>query len=746
MQSGGTHCAAHHSENHLPYLVMMMTDVLATDAAATDVETTSSSTSADERARALVAQMSQDEKFAWLSGPMAIPLNGQNKPEGALGSAAFYPGVPRLGIPAMQQSDASLGVGNLGNVRPGDHSTALPSSLLLGATFNPTLAFESGTVVGREARDKGFNVQLAGGANLVREPRGGRNFEYISEDPLLTGVLAGQSVAGIQAQGVVSTVKHFIANAQETGRVMVSSNMSEAAMRESDLLAFQLAIEIGQPGSVMPGYNLINGDYASQNAFLLDTVLKQQWGYKGWVMSDWGATHSTEKAVLAGLDVQSGANLDDAHHFGQPLRDAVASGRIPQQRIDDSVTRILRSLIAVGALDATAAPSASSDFSQHRLTVQRQAEEGIVLLKNQNGALPLPLRRKRLLVVGAHADHGVLCGGGSSSVTPLGSLSLPGIDMMGVQVSKVYQPSSPLQAIREESGAQQVDFLDGGDVSLAVAQAALADAVIVFAQEWRSEALDAEGLGLPDAQDALIEALAQGHSKVIVVLQSGGPVTMPWLDSVAAVVSAWYPGSGGGPAIAGVLFGRVNPSGRLPVTFPADEQQLPRPEQIDPTTTTSNPATPHKGPIIAIDYDIEGSDVGYRWFARRALKPLFLFGFGLSYSHFTFSDLHIDEHTPFTVCATIVNHGPRAGATTLQIYVERQGTDGFARRLAGFSKVFLEVGQSLPVEVALEPRILARYRENGFVVAAGEYQLWAADDAEDKRLGTPLRVAHDLEL
>lgn len=695
----------------------------------------------DERARELVEQMTQDEKFSWISGPMAIPVMGTDKPEGALGSAAFYPAIPRLGIPAMQQSDASLGVGNLGNVRPGDHATALPSSLLLGATFNPELALESGALVGREARQKGFNVQLAGGANLIREPRGGRNFEYISEDPLLTGVLAGNCVAGIQSQKVVSTVKHFVANAQETGRVMVSSTMSEATLHESDLLAFQIAIETGQPGSVMPGYNLINGDYACENAYLLNTVLKGQWAYPGWVMSDWGATHSTVKAVLAGLDVQSGANLDDAHYFGEALRQAVASGQVSQARIDDMVTRILRSLIAVGALDDATAPAFPVDYSLHKLIAQRQAEQGIVLLKNAGQALPLPQRAQRLLVIGAHADHGVLCGGGSSSVTPVGSVSLPGLDMMGVQVNKVYQPSSLVQAIKEESGAQQVDFLDGTDVERAVAQARISTAVIIVAEEWRSEGLDAEGLGLPDGQDALIEAVSQANSNTIVVLQSGGPVLMPWLDTVAGVLAAWYPGSGGAPAIAGVLFGRVNPSGRLPLTFPASEAQLPRPEQIDPQTTTSNPGMPRKGKIIPIDYDIEGSDVGYRWYAREGLEPLFPFGFGLSYTRFETRDAYITSGTHYQVSATVKNTGVHAGATVLQVYVAKAGEDGFAKRLAGFQKVFLLAGEQAQVDVLLESRILARYQDGRLVITPGDYTIWVASDASDETLKLGLQIA-----
>lgn len=693
---------------------------------------------ARSRAQNLVAQMTKDEKFSWLSGPIAIPVGETAKPEGAIGSAAYYPAIPRLGIPAMQQADASLGVSNVGNVRPGDHATGLPSSLLLGASFNPELAFESGRLVGREARAKGFNVLLAGGINIIRDPRCGRNFEYISEDPLLSGVLGGHSVAGIQSQGVVSTVKHFIANGQETGRVMVSSNLSESAMRESDLLAFQIAIELGKPGAVMPGYNLINGVYASENAFLLRHVLKGQWEYLGWVMSDWGATHSTVEAAMAGLDVQSGANLDDAHYFGKALRDAAEDGRVPHSRIDGMVTRILTSLIAVGTLEhqddfQTPKPV---DFSAHQLIAQRQAEEGIVLLRNESGCLPLQQRHKKILVIGQHADHGVLCGGGSSAVTPVGSLKLQGTTVMGIGVDKVYQPTSLVDAIAQESSAEQVVFLDGSVIEQALDEARSADAVIIFAQEWRSEGLDAVGLSLPDGQDAMIAQVATANPATVVVIQSGGAVTMPWKEDVAAIVAAWYPGSGGGPAIAGVLFGRVNPSGRLPITFPASESQLPRPVQIDPETTTSNPGIPRKGGIIDVNYDIEGSDVGYRWFDREKLKPLFPFGFGLSYTDFEISDLRVTCGERIEASVQVANLGERSGACVVQLYVARLGDGGFVKRLTGFTKVLLSAGQRAIARVELEPRILARYSEDNaeaaFKIGKGTYRFWAAHHAEDE--------------
>lgn len=688
--------------------------------------------SPETRAALVVSAMTEDEKFAWLSGPMALPTGETKIPEGALGSAAYYPGIPRLGIPAQQQSDASLGISNTANVRPGDNATALPSSLLLGASFDPETARETGALVGREASAKGFNVQLAGGANLIREPRGGRNFEYISEDPLLTGIIAGHAVAGIQSQGVVSTVKHFAVNPQETGRVLANSVLSLNALHESDLLAFQIAIEIGAPGAVMPGYNLVNGEWASENAYLIQTVLKGEWHYPGWVMSDWGATHSTVKAALAGLDVQSGANLDPQRFFVQLLRDAVAAGQVPQTRIDDMVARQLRSLFAVGAIDRPAPPDGHIDYMAHRLIAQRAAERGIVLLKNEHGILPAARGARRLLVIGRHADVGVLAGGGSSAVSPVGSLSLEGVEVMGVPMARVYHPSSPLHAIRAEAGAASVDFLDGVDIAAAVRAAADADMVFLFAEEWRTEGEDRPGLDLPDDQDALITAVAGANPRTVVILQSGGAVAMPWLDAVPAVLATFYAGSGGAEAIAGVLFGRVNPSGHLPITFPRDIGQLPHPQQQDPGTTTSNPGMPIKGAIFDIDYNVEGSDVGYRWYAREGLTPLFPFGHGLSYTRFTYSDLHAHYQGDTLIVTVMVrNMGARAGAAVPQLYVSREGAHGFAPRLAGFKRIDLEPGEIGQVKIHVDPRLLARFdaAERMWVRKAGIIDIHCSESA-----------------
>lgn len=340
---------------------------------------------ADERAADLVRQMSLDEKLAIVHGPMGRTRKGIPAPVEALGSAGYVPGVPRLGIPALQETDASVGVTNPDECRPGDGATALPSTISLASTWDRKLARDCGKVLGNESRMKGFNVMLAGGVNLAREPRNGRNFEYFGEDPLLSGILAGESIRGIQDENIISTVKHFALNNQETGRFSADVRISESSARESDLLAFELAIEVGQPGSVMCAYNLVNGSFCSESDWLLNTVLKNDWKYPGWVMSDWGSVRSVD-AAMAGLDQQSGDQLDAEVFFDAPLRAKVESDPAWAARLDDMVHRILRSLFAVGLMDRPAVPG-PIDYAAHADISRRTAEQGIVMLRNQDGVL-----------------------------------------------------------------------------------------------------------------------------------------------------------------------------------------------------------------------------------------------------------------------------------------------------------------------------------------------------------------------
>jgi beta-glucosidase len=348
--------------------------------------------------------MDDDERFALLVSVMGasafFPVRDERIPAGVPMSAGYVPGVPRLGLPALLMSDASLGVTNPG-FRPGDTATALPAGLALGASFNPVLARECGALIAREARSRGFNVLLAGGINLARDPRNGRNFEYVSEDPLLSAALVGESISGIQAEGVISTINHYSLNCNETNRHWLDAVIDPAAHRESDLLAFEIAIERSQPGAVMTSYNKINGEYAGANSLLLEDVLKGAWGFRGWVMSDWGATPSWEYA-LRGLDQESGVQADvliwKADAFTQPLRTAYAEGKLSRERLSDMVRRILRSVYAVG-IDAWR-PTPEVDMARHDRIALETARQGIVLLKN-DGTLPLdPDTAARLAVIG----------------------------------------------------------------------------------------------------------------------------------------------------------------------------------------------------------------------------------------------------------------------------------------------------------------------------------------------------------
>ncbi len=678
-------------------------------------------------AEELVAQMTLDEKVALVSAPVAVDA----APEGAHGSAAATPGVPRMGIPMWDESDASMGVTNPNGVRSQENVTAFPSLIALGATFCKGAAHAVGEAVGAQSRHLGFSVQLAGGMNLVREPRGGRIFEYVGEDALHSGMLTGASVAGIQSQGVVSTLKHFALNPEETGRVMVSSDISEKALRESDLLSFQLAVEHGQPRSIMTGYNMVNKIYASESHFLLTAVLKGDWQFKGFVMSDWGATHSTDHAAWAGLDRQSGWDLDTAHFFGEPLKSAVIGGRVSEARLDDMVTRILASLHSVGALKGRRLRD-PAPLPRHLEVAQRVAEQSTVLLKN-DGVLPLNSPQSRIAVLGENADLGVLSGGGSSAVTPPDHAKREGMRVPQMEFPRIYHGPSPLAALKARFD-EEVVFL-GEDPSALRDD----DIAIIFAEKWATEGWDAPDLSLGDAQGDLIARAAARAARTVVVLETPGAVLMPWLDDVSAVLAAWYGGTAGAEAIAAVLAGDVTPSGRLPVSFPVKEADLPRPKVRSSENTTSFPGQPRRGDYVGVNYDIEGADVGYRWHARERQPALFPFGFGLSYTRFDYSDVEIALNSDglIEVSLKVSNAGERTGTDTPQVYiapppVEPASASRPTFRLAGWARVALEPGQSATVRIICdELRVIASYDPDtpGWTVAEGDYRVRLARNA-----------------
>ena len=679
------------------------------------------SLSPDRRAELMLGHMTQDEKLSLVHG--VFPRMMKAPPPGVISSAGFIPGVPRLGIPDLKESDASLGVAAAG--RKDDDAAALGSGMLLASTWNPDVAFAGGAMIGKETRQKGFNVLLNGGVNLTRDPFNGRNFEYVGEDPLLAGTVAGAAIAGIQSQHVVSTTKHYLMNDQETGRGVLDARIAPAAMRESDLLAFEIAIEKGHPGSVMCAYNRLNGPYACESAFALNQVLKTDWGWKGWVMSDWGAVHSLDAAVN-GLDQESGAELDSQPFFDAPLRQALADGKVPQARLDDMVHRILRSEFAVGLIGPQP-PAGALDTQADAKVAQAEAEAGIVLLKNEGGVLPLAASARRIAVIGGHADVGVLSGGGSSQVIPRGSTVMPPPAGAPTWVEgTVYHPSAPLPAIKARAKGE-VSFQSGQDIAAAVAAAKAADVAVVFVEQWASEAIDVS-TRLSDGQEALIRAVAAANPHTVVVLENGGPLMMPWIGQVQGVVEAWYPGMRGGEAIARVLFGEINPSGRLPATFAADAGQLVR---ATPVGADIAPKDGSAGKSFPVNYP-EGSSVGYRWFAQKGFKPLFPFGYGLSYTRFRYGALNLTGGKAMAASVQVTNAGAREGTETVQLYL-KTGPDRAQRRLLGWAQAKLKPGETRTVRIDAEPRLLANWddKANGWRLAGGRYAVFAGANAED---------------
>ncbi|HSC86703.1 MAG TPA: glycoside hydrolase family 3 C-terminal domain-containing protein [Polyangiaceae bacterium] len=689
------------------------------------------SASADERAKRLVEAMTQQEKLTVITGYFGVQADWSDYryPEARKQSAGLVRGVPRLQFTPQWQTDAGSGVATQGEAPPELERTALPSGLLTASTWNPQLAERGGQTIGSEARSSGFNVMLAGGVNLLREPGNGRNFEYGGEDPWLAGTMVGALVRGIQSNHIVATVKHFALNDQETGRNWVDVHIDEAAARESDLLAFQFAIEQGKPGSVMCSYNLVNGVYACQNEWLLNQVLKRDWAFDGYVMTDWGAQHDTVENANSGLDQETGVLKLDSYQWLEKLDGAIQAGKVQQSRLDDMVRRIARTLIASGVIDLP--PELGPiDFDAHEQVAQADAEEGMVLLQN-DGVLPIAATAKRIVVIGGHADVGVLTGGGSAQVYARGGNQVRGLGPSSWPGPHVYAKSSPLEALRAELPGAKIEFVDGKDPAVAARAARGADVALVFATQWTTENMDFEA-SLPDGQDQLVEAVAKANRRTVVVLENGGPLLLPWASRVAAILEAWYPGSRGGPAIARVLTGKVNPSGHLAATFPRSLEQLPRPR-------IAGQGLPDKQRFV-VEYT-EGSAVGYRWFAARKQAPQFSFGHGLSYTTFAYENLGaklVDGELEASF--RVKNTGKRAGRAVAQIYVSPVAGGWEAPlRLGAFQKVALEPGSAQEVTVRVDPRLLARFVVGrGFHVAAGEYRITLANSATDA--GTSVNV------
>jgi beta-glucosidase len=688
------------------------------------------SLSPDQRADLLIQQMTLEERLSLVHGD-----EGEQSLKKWLGGAGYVPGVPRLGIPALQMSDGRSGVANIG--RTGRYATALPSALANAASWDLQASYDFGALLGKEIRDLGFNVSLGGTANIIREPRNGRNFECLGEDPLLIGKMLGSELKGTQNQGVIGNINRYAVNDQETGRQIMNVMIDKRAMQETDLLAFQIAIKESNVGTVMCAYNRLNGTFTCEDPYLLTDVLKKSWNYPGWVMTDWGAAHSTLPSARAGLDQE----MPSGTYFGDTLKAAVVKGDFPMARLNEMVHRILRTEIALGIFDQPPVLRPVNPFTGAEVA-QRSAELGIVLLKNANGQLPLKASTiKSLAVIGEHAELGVLSGSGSDQVTPAEGNAVPG-NPYG------WHPSSPLKVMRARLPNAQVTFDDGIDIPRAAKVAAAAEVAILFVHQHTGEGYDVRNLLLPHTQNEMIAAVAAANPHCIVVLQNGGPLTMPWVDKVSAILEAWYPGIRGSEAVANIIFGEVNPSAKLPVTFPKSEADLPHPTlagmQYVPEGEHHNMHV--EFPPFDVNYD-EGLKVGYKWFEAEGKEPLFPFGFGLSYTTYSYSSLAATAEKELKVTFSVTNTGERAGAEVAQVYALLPASAGEPfKRLIGWEKIQLAQGETKTVTVTVDPQYLSIFsvEKNGWELVPGDYKVYVGGSSKSTPLSTTVRIAGGL--
>ncbi|MCO5326986.1 MAG: glycoside hydrolase family 3 C-terminal domain-containing protein [Solirubrobacterales bacterium] len=667
-----------------------------------------SSLSPAKRASLLLSAMTPEQRIGLLAGDHAALAGADGTHTGAAD------GIPALGVPDFFQTDGPMGV------RQGK-ATSMPSEMSLASSFDRNLARSYGALVGNEAKLKGNDLVYAPTVNILRTPLWGRAFESMGEDPFLTSSLAVDYIRGMQSEGVIANVKHFAVNNQEGNaqggsRFSVSAQVDDRTLREIYLPAFEAAVKRGDVGSVMCSYNKINGVHGCENPTLLTQILREEWGFKGLVLADYGASKHIDTGLRAGLDYEpfpfvdfdGGENLTPAQ-----VTAALQAGRINQGDIDTAVRHQLETLFRFGFFDRTPFVDDPSRINNgaHQKRARRAAEQGTVLLQN-DGVLPLNSKRLgSLAVIGADATRYVN-GGGSSDIDPLEFTSVLG----GIQA-------------RAGKGVD-VSFDPGNDLEQAAQAARGADAAVVVIADASSEGSDKPCLGIDCGaepidgmtiqRDALVEQVAAANPNTIVLLETAGPVLTPWRDQVAAVVEGWYPGGAAGSALARVLFGDVDPGGRLPATFPDTEAQLP---------TSGNPSS-YPGVDNVADYS-EGVLVGYRWFDKKGLKPAYPFGHGLSYSRFAFRGLKVRPDrrgAGARVSLKVANVGDRKGIAVPQLYVKMPGTAKRVqppRQLKAFKSVKLKPGASRLVRFHLGSRAFSYWsdRRSGWDVAKGCYRI-----------------------
>lgn len=645
---------------------------------------------AAERARLLVEAMTLDEKIE------QIALNTGPNPDlpgcGERRDTRHIEGIARLEVPTIRLTNGPIGVAG-GDCNPNPQTTAVPTALLVAASWDRQAAFHWGEIAGIETRNIAHHVFEAPGINMGRVAQAGRNYEYFGEDPFLSGTLAIEEVKAVQQQGTQASIKHFVANEQETDRMSMNTIVDERTLHEIYMLPFEMAVKDSSPASIICSYPKVGGLFACESAPLLTDVLRKQWGFQGYVISDRRAVHSTAAAIKAGLDLEFDSRA--AWFTPEKIKAALAAGQITVADLEAMLRRRYIPMFSMGQFDHPVERFTAVDFAAHAETSRLIAEEGSVLLKNEKGALPFDAAALRSIA---------LIGAASFA----GSAKLPATGPKGIITVNAPQLITPLQGLKQAlknlNSAATVTYDDGTDLTRAKALAAKSDVAIVMAGDISLEGEDRTNLSLPliDGvnQEALIAAVAAANARTVVVLKDGGPVLMPWLSQVPAVLEAWYPGQEDGIAVADLLFGVANPSGKLPMTFPKAEREG------AVKTAEQYPGVMVNG-VRTVTYT-EGLEMGYRWYDAHNVAPQFPFGFGLSYTTFTITQLAVtkqaDGTKPISVRFVVQNNGTRAGSEVPQVYLSLPSSTGEPpKRLVAFEKVSLAPGEKKAIELTIDP-------------------------------------------
>jgi beta-glucosidase len=689
-----------------------------------------------------------DAEIAFKSDSLIKLMTLQEKVNMIHASSSFTSGgVPRLGIPELVTSDGPHGVRvehgrgwtDLKNIL--DSGTYLPTGVCLASTWNPKLGYAFGSVLGSEANFRGKDVILGPGINIMRSPLNGRNFEYQSEDPFLISKMVVGYIKGVQDQGISACVKHFAGNNQETLRGSIDVQMSERALREIYLPGFKAAVQEGGVNTLMGSYNKFRGQWATQNNYLINQILKKEWGFKGLVMSDWGAVHSTTQALWNGTDLEMGTDLSLGAHpdygkffMGDTVVTLVKEGKIPEYIINEKVRRILYVMYKTDMLGGQKRQKGEYNTKAHQLTAEKVAEEGIVLLKNQDNILPLAANVKSIAVIGYNADRKQAFGGGSSQI-------------------KAFYEVTPLQGLKNIAGKKvKITYCKGYNIARdagpdqaliqqAIDAAKKANMVIVVGgwthgydyNVWADNAYDAEGIdkpnmNMPFGQNELIKAVIAANPKTVVVLMGGGPMDITqWVGDAKGIIQAWYPGMEGGNALAKIIFGQVNPSGKLPVSFPKKLADAP-----------AIKLGQYPGDSTTVNY-FDDIYVGYRYYDTFNVEPQFAFGHGLSYTTFKYSNLQVSAaNKQATITFTLKNTGAVDGAEVAQLYVkqEKLNLPRPDKELKGFEKVFLKAGEEKTVTIKLDQEAFKYFNDvkNEWEMDPGVFDFIVGSSSRDIRL------------